>query len=235
MLSVVTWKWRPFAGYRSTFGPETVNVLRRMVARHYPDPHRFICVTDDATGLDPDIDVVPLWNDYADVPHPTSPAHPSCYRRLRAFAPDIAQVFGKRFVSLDLDCVIVDDLRPIWNRTEEFVGLAGTQPPTTFNGSMFLLTAGTRPRVWKEFDPQFSPVNAQRAGHYGSDQAWMSYILGPSEARWSPADGVYTYRLHVAPCHGRLPRDARIVFFAGKKDPWSAEVKDLPWIRENYQ
>src|SRR5688572_21482656 len=37
-LTVVTWKWKPAEGYRSTYGPETVNVLRRMVARHYPEP-----------------------------------------------------------------------------------------------------------------------------------------------------------------------------------------------------
>ncbi len=233
MLTVVTWKWaRP--GYRSTFGPETVNVLKKMVDRHYPDPHRFVCVTDDGAGLDSGIDVVSLWNDYADLPHPTNAAQPSCYRRLKAFAPEMRDIFGTRFVSVDLDCVIVDDLRPLWNRPEAFVGLAGTQPPTTFNGSMFLMTAGARPQVWADFNPMYSPLNARRAGHYGSDQAWISYVLGAGEARWTPADGVYTYRLHVEPAHGRLPRGARIVFFAGKKDPWNKDVLALDWVKANW-
>lgn len=235
MLSVVTWRWKPIEGYRSTFAPETVNVLRRMVARHYPDPHRFICCTDDPRGLDADIEIVPLWDDHAMVPHPSSPMQPSCYRRLKAFAPEMREIFGPRFVSMDLDCVITGDLRPLWNRPEEFVGLAGTQPPTTFNGSMLLMTAGARARVWNEFHPVYSPKNARRAGHYGSDQAWISYILGPDEARWTPADGVYTYRLHVAPREGRLPEDARIVFFSGKKDPWSADVRELDWVQQHWQ
>src|SRR6185369_10690146 len=70
MLSVVCWKWKPSNGYRSAFGPETVNVLRAMVRRHYQKPHRFICVTDDSRGIDPGIEIIPLWDDYAAVPSP---------------------------------------------------------------------------------------------------------------------------------------------------------------------
>jgi len=112
MLSVVTWRWKA-EGYRSTYGPETVNVLKRMVRRHYPDPHQFVCVTDDPDGLDKDIRVLPLWNDFARMSHPSGPRYPSCYRRLRAFDPEIGKVFGPRFVSLDLDCVIVNNLQPL--------------------------------------------------------------------------------------------------------------------------
>lgn len=238
MLSVVTFKWKPFPGYRSTFGPENVNVLRLMVARHYPDPHRFICVTDDARGLDPAIEVVPIWRDHADLKHPTNPMQPSCYRRLKVFAPEMGEVLGKRIVCIDLDCVIVGDLRPLWNRREEFVGLAGmASPTTTYNGSMFLLTAGARPRVWTDFNPPYSQKNARAAGHYGSDQAWLSYILGPKEARWTTADGILSYRLHVAPSPqcGRLPKGARVVVFNGKKDPWSPEVRQYDWVQQHYR
>jgi hypothetical protein len=234
VLSIVCWRWTPLAGYRSSYGPETVNTLRRMVARHYRDPHRFICVTDDGRGLDGDIEVVPLWNDFSDMTHPQNPMYPSCYRRLRAFAPDIAKVFGERFVSVDLDTVIVDDMRPVWNRPEAFVGFK-TLRRTHYNGSMFLLTAGARQRVWDEFNPKYSPKWAQDAGHYGSDQAWMSFILGGKEARWTDADGVYSYRESLAQNAGALPSNARIVVFNGKLDPWSPEVAHLDWIKEHYR
>jgi hypothetical protein len=237
VLTVVCWRWRPFNGYRSSYGPETVNTLQAMVKRHYPDPHRFVCCTDDARGLHPDVEVVPIWNDYADLQHPHSHKHPSCYRRLKAFAPEIRDFFGKRFVSMDLDCVIVDDLRPLWNREEEFVAWGGTTAPheASVNGSMFLLTAGSRPRVWKDFNPRFSPTIAKKAGFYGSDQAWIGYCLGHGAAKWTTADGVYSYRLHVEPARGQLPKDARIVFFNGKKDPWSPDVKRLPWVMEHWR
>lgn len=236
-LSVVCWKWAPQPGYRSTYTADTVHVLRNMVRRHYTDPHRFICVTDDPAGLDPDVEVVPLWNDYADLQHPSNYLYPSCYRRLKAFSPEIRSLFGKRFVSLDLDCVIVDDLRPIWNRREDFVAWGGTtSKPNSVNGSMFLMTAGARAQVWTNFHPVYSPKHAKDAGFYGSDQAWIGYCLSSRcEARWTTADGVYSYRMHVAPYGGRMPPGARIVFWNGKKDPWGKEAQGLDWVCSNYR
>lgn len=236
-LSVVCWKWRPFEGYRSSYTAEYVNILRRMVARHYPDPHRFVCVTDDPAGLDATIDVVPIWSDYGDMFHPFDRRHPSCYRRLKAFAPEMADVFGPRFVSIDLDCVILDDLRPLWNRPEPFVGLKGSNDTKCwYNGSMWLMTAGARPYVWTDFDPTTSPEQAKAAGYYGSDQAWISYRLGPDEACWTTKDGVYSYRLHVAPVTGMpAPPGARVIIFNGKRDPWHPDVRPLPWVREHWR
>jgi hypothetical protein len=235
MLTVACWRWRPREGYRSSYPPETVHTLQRMVARHYPAPHRFLCITDDPAGLE-GVETLPLWDDYADLPHPSNPMQPSCYRRLKAFDPTLRHVLGPRLVSLDLDCVILDDLRPLWDRPEDFVGWAGTtKPVTAFNGSMWLLTPGKRSKVWTDFNPAYSPGLAKRAGFYGSDQAWLSYVLGTGEARWSTRDGVFSYRLHVAPQRGRLPDNARIVFFNGKCDPWSPEVGGLDWIRAHYR
>src|SRR4030095_16148363 len=62
MLTVVCWKWRRPVTYRSQYAPETVHTLRRMVAAHYAKPHRFVCVTDDPTGLD-GIETIPIWQD----------------------------------------------------------------------------------------------------------------------------------------------------------------------------
>lgn len=241
-LSVVCFKWRPQPGYRSTFGPETVNVLRRMVGRHYATPHRFVCVTDDPAGIDPDIAIVPLWDDYAGLPSPHGGKNPSCYRRLRAFTPEMADVLGPRFVTLDLDCVIVADVAPLWDRPDDFViwGDTNPLPGSHYNGSMMLMTAGARRQVWDRFDPVTSPQMAKAAGCYGSDQGWISYCLGKGEARWSPADGVYSYRNNLrhtapnAPRRGTLPENARIVMFHGAHDPWGEEAQGLPWVRRNW-
>lgn len=238
MLSVICWKWKPAPGYRSQFGPNTVNVLRKMVRRHYPDEHRFLCVTDDAAGLDPEVEVVPAWNDFATVPSPSGARNPSCYRRLRAFAPDIAATFGDRFVSLDLDIVITGDLRPLWNRSEDFVIWGDTNPRTFYNGSMFLMTAGARPKVWTSFNPATSPKLPRAHGHMGSDQAWISFCLGPKEAQWTQADGVYSFRNHLngetADPKRELPPNAKVVVFHGAVDPWTARGQRLEWVRTHY-
>lgn len=233
-FAVVCWKWTPTPGYRSSFGPEHVNTLRHMVRRNFARPHRFVCVTDDAEGIDSEVEIVPLWDDLAHLPNPSGVRGPSCYRRLRAFAPDAAQWFGPRFVSLDLDCVITGDMTPVWDRPEDFVCWGCTHPSTTYNGSMMLMTAGARAQVWERFDPETSPAAARAAGCYGSDQGWISYCLGPHEARWSQRDGVYSFRNDVRRMRG-LPKDARIVMFHGRLDPWHRDVqRDHPWVRGFY-
>ena len=237
MLTVVCFKWRR-PGYRSTFGPETVNALRRMVRRHYAAPHRFVCLTDDPAGLDAEVEARPIWTDYADVPSPHGGGNPSCYRRLRLFAPDVGAELGPRFVAVDLDTVIVRDVRPLWDRHEDFVIWGETDPRSWYNGSMMLLTAGARPHVWTDFDPASSPAKAKAAGKFGSDQGWISYRLGPGEATWKKADGVYSYRVHLVRygAAAKLPADARIVMFHGKHDPWRPETQRLsPWIRDHWQ
>ncbi len=237
--AVVCWKWAPPAGYRSTFGPETVNTLRDMVRRHYPHPHRFICVTDDAAGIAPGIEIVPAWNDWADVPSPHGGKNPSCYRRLRMFHPEIASVFGPRFVSLDLDCVITGDLTPLWDRPEDVVfwGDTNPQPGSHYNGSMMLLTAGARAHVWTRFDPKTSPATALAAKCYGSDQGWISFALGGHEAKWKRDDGVYSFRNDFKMKHlSALPANAKIVLFHGEFDPWQPRVQNhYPWVAEHYQ
>lgn len=236
LASVVCWRWKPAKGYRSTYPPDTVNTLKRMVRRWYPKDVRFLCVTDDPDGIDADVEIVPLWNDYADVPNPHGhPRNPSCYRRLRMFSREIAEVFGERFVSLDLDTVIVGDLRPIWDRPEDIVFWGDTNPRTHYNGSMVLMTAGARPQVWETFDPVRSPRRSMAAGCFGSDQGWISYCLGPGEAKWSTTDGVYSFRNHIAPNMQKLPESARVTFWHGHIDPWSPYAQQIAWVREYYK
>ncbi len=234
--SVVCYRWQPPPGYRSTFGPETVNVLKAMIRRHYAPKVRFICCTDDPAGIDRDVEIVPIWSDFSTVPSPHGGRNPSCYRRLRSFSADIGAVFGQRFVTIDLDCVITGDLRPVLDRNEDFViwGDTNSLPGSHYNGSLVLMTAGARRKVWETFDPQTSPNIARRAGGFGSDQSWISYCLGPGEARWSKADGVYSYRNDLRQ-RSVLPADARIVLFHGKIDPWAEPAKSIPWVQKHWR
>jgi hypothetical protein len=240
VLSVVTWLWRD-RGYRSTFTPAHVHTLYAMVARHYARPFAKVCVTDDSAGLDADIRVVPLWPDHRGLPSPHGHGNPGCYERIKAFDPATAAQLGARFVSLDLDSVIVGDLTPLWDRPDPFViwhlrmGHRTNGQKGVYNGSMWLMDAGARPDVWTRFTGQRSAREAYRAGQHGSDQGWMQYVLGADVPHWDQADGVYSYKYDLLARHrGQLPADARVVFFHGKPDPWDPQL-DRTWVREAYQ
>lgn len=222
MISVVVWKW----GHR--YGPDTVNTLFRMVRRWY-GRHRPICVTNDATGIDADVEIITDREDFAGLQNPSGAQFPNCYRRLRLFkGADFAE-FGQRVVSLDLDAVIVGDLHPLWDRPEGVVAWEDPLYPAQLNGSMLLLKSGTHREVWARFDPLTSPTAAKVAGFRGSDQAWLSLCL-PAIPRWTQADGVFSFRQAR-----ELPADARIVFFHGGTKPWSVGAQRLEWVRELYR
>lgn len=239
LKSVVCYKWRPqHADHRFVFGPDTVNTLKSMIRRHYTRPVRFICATDDPAGLDPDVEVVPLWDDHASLMSPHGKRNPSCYRRLKGFSSEMAAVFGERFAAIDLDCVVTGDLRQILDRPEDFVAYGDTnhQPHSYYNGSFMLMTAGCRKQVWETFDPVRSTQEAYRSGCYGSDQAVISHCLGPNEAKLRKSDGVYSFRNDFVLRNMRaLPENARLVIFHGRLKPWMAEVKDqYPWVRRHW-
>lgn len=229
-LSVVCFKWST-PDYRGIFSSAHVNTLRDMVARHYPEPHRFICVTDDAKGIADGVEIIPLWNDHAGVPNPTGGGRPTCYRRLKLFAADAGETFGDRIVWLDLDTVICGDMRPVWNRSEDVVLWKNPQNLWPYNGAMGMLKAGARPDVWNDFDPIKSPAATHAAGYRGSDQAWLSLKI-PGEATWSDADGVYYINHMPGKLKNVLPENARIVFFTGGNPPADSSME---WVRKHYR
>jgi hypothetical protein len=129
----------------------------------------------------------------------------------------------------------VGDITPLFDIPDDF-RINSYQPPPhggardqVYNGGMFLMDAGARASVWKDFDPDESPRATRSNPHFvGTDQAWIRHHLGPDEKTWSRRDGVYEAR-NVG---NKLPRNAKIIFFAGNRDPSTAKHEWIPrhWI-----
>lgn len=236
MTEFVTFKWRPAEGYRSKYEPSTVNTLWSMLKRHGGPKARLTCITDDPTGIDPEVRIVRLWDDLSHLPSPHGAKYPSCYRRLKLFGEEARDIIGDRFVVMDLDVVIVRDIDTLFAGREDFKIWGDTARGTPYNGSLWMLKAGARSRVWTSFDPVASPRMSRQLGYIGSDQGWLGACLGPNEAKWGVADGVYSYRNHIQrTAHRALPQNARIVIFHGAVDPWSPEAQSIDWVRGHYR
>src|SRR6185503_624067 len=207
-LRVVTWLWRAPPGKPPLFSAECVNTMQSMVDRYYRKPYEMVCVTDDPRGIDGSVRTIPLWNDFSYLDHPQLGAgFSTCYKRLRMFAPEMADIISPRFVSVDLDAVILADLAPLWDRKEDFVGWNPGVFWSPYNGSMTLLTAGARKQVWEKFDPHRTPQEAKEAQLIGTDQAVVAHILGAGEKTWTDQDGVWAFR--NLGYTGDRPRDIR--------------------------
>lgn len=105
-VNIICMKWGRM------YGPEYVNHLRAGVARHLKRRHRFVCFTDDAGGLDPGIEALPL-------PSLGVPAgHGDLrWRKLAVFGRELHDLRGTTLF-LDLDLVVVASL-------DEFFDLPG--------------------------------------------------------------------------------------------------------------
>lgn len=231
-LCVVAWKWRPNGTWSRQYDSVHVNALEKMLKAHLHIPHRLVCVTDDPRGIN--CETIPLW-EHGETKTPQN--KPNCYRRLYAFSKDAQKYFGPRFVSIDLDCLIVPGpdgkgLTPLIDQPG-FMIVKGYREDTKkgccpYNGSMWMMDTGAHSQVWEEFSPENSPALAQKNvlpnGHryYGSDQAWIAHMM-PNQKTWGPEDGVLSF-VRDAQAH-KIPSICRVMFFAGHMKPWSEKMQ----------
>lgn len=237
MINIVCWLWgqpddalHPRKQMR--FGPEHVNTLYSMLNRHIRCAWRLTCITDRPQGIRQEVRCLPLWDDLRHMG--------GCFTRLKAFSVSMADIIGPDFFSIDLDVVITADITQLLQDTinaHDFKIWGDTNPTTPYNGSFFYMKAGARRQVWDKFDPKVSPALARQRKYYGTDQAWIGYALGPHEAKWGLADGVYSFRVHFQEGRRRvLTGNEKIVFFHGCNDPSKPEtIAVAPWVARHWR
>lgn len=109
IVNVICMKWGKL------YGPEYVNNLRAGVRRHLARPHRFVCFTDDGSGLDADIEVRPI----PDLGLPAGQKDLR-WRKLGVFREQLADLSGTALF-LDLDLVIVDSIDAFFEQPGAFL------------------------------------------------------------------------------------------------------------------
>lgn len=235
MLTVVCWRWKRPDG-SNLFGPEYVNRLQSMLARHLHRPHQLVCVTDDRTGIDPSIRCERITE---------FQGTPRCRRRMAQYNRTFAASLGTRILSIDLDVVIVDDITPLIDRQEPLVmwrvGYAGVM-----SGSFVLYDYAALHGAYAAYaaDPDGYP--AATGERFASDQAMVNHYLrgqGRDVPHWTDADGLVTYygkgyerfeHLGVGPNQPELPPGARIVVL-GSADKAVMDAGAHWWIRDNWK
>ncbi len=194
-INIICWKWKkqnpPSTKSGKEFFALHVNRLYNMLQRHLHMPHQLVCVTDDPTAIKSEVKVIPMIDTFS--------KFGGCYRRLTLFDPNLNGDFGRRFVCIDLDVVIVDDITPIFSNEADFIIWGEEARKTPYCGSMWMMDAGSRPRVWRIFNnnPHHAIILSKRKFKVGSDQSFITYCLYPNEETWTTEDGVYNFKLDI--------------------------------------
>lgn len=220
MITILTVKFRGRSARDYT--SQRVNKLARMMEKHVTVPHEFVCLTDDASGLDVrhiKIDRIraPIWR-------------MDNFTKLRAFE----QVFDGDCVLLDMDAVILRNIDHIVADPAPFKIMAGTVskaddlPVCPYNSSLVKFDQEHARRIWdawRETDIADIPTrDSSGRKMIGSDQVFLAHAV-PDAPTWTPSDGVIQWQRR------RGCQNPAIVFFAGLVKPWDTRVRreTLEW------
>jgi hypothetical protein len=237
-FNIVLWKWSQ-DNMPGAYSPDYVNVMVEMLKRNLQGvSYRIVCITDDPHGI-VGCETAVLWGDASHLANASGPHRlPSCYRRLRLYDRNtqhaLGMADGERIVSIDLDAVVCGQLKSLLETEGKFVGwkLAAEFHPWVYNGSFQMFNCGHElQHIWSDFDPNTSPLKAKHAGFKGSDQAWLSMnLIGKEGSNDVPYPDMASYPIHVAKM-GVFATKSRLVFFHGRRKPWSPETRAAsPWV-----
>ncbi|PRY92628.1 hypothetical protein BCF33_1479 [Hasllibacter halocynthiae] len=196
-----------------------VNRLYGMCARNMDRPFRFVCFTDDAEGIRPEVDCLPLPPLDANV----LPS-PGQWGKSRLWAAELGDLEGP-FLFVDLDCVVIGPLGDFFDRGSPQDVILARDPAKPLHRigqtSVYRAPVGKLASIRAAF--LADPLGTQRRFRY--EQRYVTR-MAPGGVRFWPRDWVVHYRRRCRrtfPLNYALPpkppKDARIVIFAGHLNP----------------
>jgi len=236
VLNVLCVKWG------TKYPADYVNRLRNMVSRNLPLPHRFVCLTDDAAGLEHGIETLPFLQ--TDLEY--------CWNKLLLFDRLPLEGVG---LYLDLDVVVTGDLTPIATTRPDdpFVGVVDWYrlDDLQYNASVMRFHLNRHHHVIDNFRRKVAEGRLVKKREwdaylgsrdkvvfwegnvrYGGDQEWTSrqvYARADIGSHCFPPGMVLSYKKHG---RRKLPDGCRVMVFHG--DPKPHEV-DVPYVKLHWR
>ncbi len=226
------------------FGPEYVNRLRSMVARHLSLQHRFVCFTDNSEGIGSGVEILPLpIMDLADDKR-------GGWRKLSTFTSPLENLVGPTLF-LDVDLVIVDSIDCFFDHPGKFCIIHDWARPwrITGNSSVYRFQANAHPDIYAKFLATSHKVISSDS----SDQVFLSREMHRQGLlTYWPKDWCVSFKHSCLPIFPmnllrvpQIPNGARIIVFHGVPNPEEAlagkgkncfrKAKPTPWVAIHWQ
>jgi hypothetical protein len=227
------------------YGPEYVDRLYGMVRRHLRGDFRFVCLTDRAEGMRPEVECLPI----PDLALPEGLPERG-WNKLTTFEADLHGLEGTALF-LDLDVVIVDDITPFFELPGEFLIIHDWKRPwrVTGNSSVYRFELGAHADVLEGFRRDHARIRARLR----NEQAYLSDVLHrQGKLTYWPAPWCASWKYHCIPRFPTnvwrdpfIPAGARIIVFHGVLNPPDAmtgrsngnwrQARPAPWIAERWR
>jgi hypothetical protein len=241
----------------TAFGPEYVNRLYSGVRRNLACPVRFVCMTERAEGLHPDIEAIPLPREPFQDEMDRALARANrqgAMRKVSLFRPGAIPDLAGPVLGFDLDVVITGDLEPIRALDPAKVAMRhdwteARKGRPTGHGSVFRFDPARHGYLYDDLAANpYTEVERAR----GSEQRYTSHkAMARGDFLYIPGDLVVSFKydcLGLPPVNWlrapRLPENARVVCFhgrpkmpdavAGYRGSLIRRSKPCPWLREHW-
>lgn len=227
------------------YGAKYVNRLYAMTRRHLARPFRFVCLTDDAAGVRPEVETAPIPV-LPPIPQPKERG----WRKLAAFSPEAAARLGETALYLDLDVVVMGSLDPFFDHPGVFPMIRDWYHPIRIvgNSSVFRFRPGDRTPLFEHFCGHVADI----VRRVRNEQEFISeYLRGRGELSFWPADWAPSYRVGCLPLWPmrawrtpRPPPGALVIVFHGAPKPDEAiegrrgilqTYRPAPWISDHWR
>jgi len=211
------------------YGPEYVNRLMSGVQRHSSVSVRFLCMTDDATGFDPQVEVLPLpvepFAQRMETAMQTA-AKQGRLKKISLFRPGLVPGHEGPLLVLDLDVVMVGPVDDLWNHAPGKVCMRrewrkSSRAPSLGHGSVERIDPDRHAYLYRHMaeDPE-----AAVAFGGGSEQTYTSRSADRAgDLAFFPDRWIASFKYDCRPTRPlnliiapRLPADARVVCFHGR-------------------
>ena len=225
MVNVICMKWG------TKYGADYVNRLHNMVQRHLSLPHRFVCLTDDATGIQSGIETFPI----PEMPIALSGPERG-WKKLLTFSPTLYDLHGETLF-LDVDLIITGSLDDFFKPVGDvFVIREWKSRHGLGNTSVYRFKIGAHPEVLDHFARNFDTIRQQ----FRHEQAYLcDFLTKKGVLHFWDVTWVRSFKRHcmhyfpkslfVPP---QLPKDTRVLIFHGHPLPEEALVGQTgKWYR----
>lgn len=230
MIDIVCFKWG------TKYSSEYVNKLYNAVKRNVTVPHNFICYTEDPAGVECEtrdflVDL-PYWWYIIGL---TNPKHNH----------------SDKTVYMDLDTIITGNIDHIISLDAPFATISDFFSPSGLQTAYIMWNREVGAKIWEFFTSKYSPEQYSSLGCWGTggtneflEECFGIVRLNRNKTPAIPEVKVnrlqdkflyqcVSYKAQIVRNKWRaLPPSVRMVFFHGNPAPH--EVRDLPWMKDNW-
>ena len=237
-INVLCMKWG------TKYSPEYVNTLYSMVNRNLLRSFRFICLTDDPSGLNEKIETFPIPELSINLSGPERG-----WNKLSVFSKPLYDIEG-RVLCLDLDIIITGSLDELFDHPGDVMIIRDwIKRDGTGNSSVYRFDVGSHADILDRFQNSFDRT---KQIHRNEQEFLSAALLEKKALSYWPDSWCKSFKRHcIKPFSFMLaretiiPDDARIIVFHGKPDPheamagksgkWYRHFRPATWIRDYWR